>query len=388
MSGPSPHASSPASDVPGVMQVALSLDPGGTERLIVELAKRTSDSRRVAVCCLDGPGLWAAELSDAGIEVFALERKPGFHPQLAHAIASAARARRITVLHCHQYSSLIYGGLARLFNPGLRLVFTEHGRLSDAPPSLKRRLVTPPMAWFADELYAVSDDLRRYLLTAGFPARLRVITNGIVPGPKPTADDAGKARRQLGAQQDEIVIAAVGRLNEVKDLPTLFRALPLLASKRAVLYVLGDGPDRAALAELAVQLGLRSVVRFMGHREDVRSVLSGADIFVNTSISEGISLTLLEAMAACLPIVATAVGGTPEVVVDHETGRLVPARDPLAVAASLDELIANPMLRRRFGSAGRARVESAFTLDRMVGQYLAVYDRLIRGGRSSGDCAS
>jgi glycosyltransferase involved in cell wall biosynthesis len=117
-------------------------------------------------------------------------------------------------------------------------------------------------------------------------------------------------------------------------------------------------------------------VQFLGYRPDVRELYPGVDVLVNTSISEGISLTLLEAMAACVPVVATAVGGTPEVVVDGVTGLLVPPRSPNAVAVALDELLQSPDRRQQLSSAGRERVETLFTFERMASLYFAAYVRL------------
>jgi glycosyltransferase involved in cell wall biosynthesis len=362
---------------PHVMHVALSLDPGGTERLIVELAKCALGRFRVTVCCLDRPGGWARELEDMGIEVFALDRQPGFHPSLGHRIAQHAARRGVDVLHCHHYTPFVYGGLARVESPGLSVLYTEHGRLSDASPTLKRRLVTPLLARLANEMYAVSEDLRRYLVRAGFPAaRIGVITNGIHVGSPPDAEAVRRAKRLLGAVDDRPIAAAIGRLDPVKDLPVLLDAFAQLSRREARLVIIGDGPEAGHLQSHATAHGLDPRVQFLGYRQDVRVLYPGVDLLVNTSISEGISLTLLEAMAACVPIVATAVGGTPEVVVDGVTGILVPPRSPAAVSAALDELLDSPDRRQQMSLAGRARVEELFTFERMASLYFAAYVRL------------
>jgi glycosyltransferase involved in cell wall biosynthesis len=362
---------------PHVMHVALSLDPGGTERLIVELAKRAVGTFRVTVCCLDRPGEWARELEDRGIEVFALDRQPGFHPRLGHRIAQHASRRGVNVLHCHHYTPFVYGGLARIETRGLSVLYTEHGRLSDASPTLKRRLVTPLLARLANEMYAVSEDLRRYLVSAGFPAaRVGVITNGIHVGPPPDADAVRRAKQLLGAVDDRPIAAAIGRLDPVKDLSVLLDAFDQVSRREGRLVIIGDGPEARHLRSHATARGLDARVRFLGYRQDVRAMYPGVDVLVNTSISEGISLTLLEAMAACVPIVATAVGGTPEVVVDGVTGILVPPRSPAAVALALDELLQSPDRRKQMSIAGRARVEALFTFERMASLYFAAYVRL------------
>ena len=136
--------------------------------------------------------------------------------------------------------------------------------------------------------------------------------------------------------------------------------------------MIGDGSERAGLEALTRESGAHSLVRFLGHREDARDLLAGCDLYVNSSISEGISLTILEAMAARLAVVATRAGGTPEIL-DPTCGRLVPVRDPEALGAALTTLGGNPALRTALGRAARARVEERFTLDRMVAQYRDAY---------------
>jgi len=177
------------------------------------------------------------------------------------------------------------------------------------------------------------------------------------------------------------VIGTAARLDPVKSLGTLLEAFKEFRAAGPVdsqLVIFGDGPDRAALTAQSVALGLQECVRFTGHRADVRQLTPALDIFINCSISEGISLTILEAMAAGLPIVATAVGGTPEVVVQDRTGLLVPPREPHRVAVALSELAASPAQRHAFGVAGRERVLQHFTIDRMVADYVAQYRRAAR----------
>src|SRR4051812_16774442 len=125
---------------PGVLQVVLTLAPGGTERLVIQIVQQLSERFDMAVCCLDEPGAWADDLSRGGVPVTALHRAPGFHPSIAWRIAALARRHRASVLHCHHYSPFVYGRLAAMLVPGTRVVFTEHGRLSDAAPSGKRRV--------------------------------------------------------------------------------------------------------------------------------------------------------------------------------------------------------------------------------------------------------
>jgi len=360
---------------PRVLQLVLSLSPGGTERLVIEICRQLAGRVDSTVCCLDQPGDWAAELAPLGIPVAALSRQPGFQPALAVELSRLIKTQRIDVVHCHHYSPYVYGLLATVLLPRVRLVFTEHGRLSGVPPSRKRRLVNPMLSWRPARLCAVSSDLKQHMVAEGFPGRrLQVVYNGIAPGERPRPAQRFAAREQLGLPQDAFVSGTAGRLDPVKNLSLLLRAHAVLASEHpgARLVVVGDGPERGMLQAEANRLGIAASVLFTGYRADVRAVMPAFDAYVNTSTYEGVSLTILEAMAAALPVVATQVGGNPEVVVDHETGRLVPGHAH-AIAGALLELARHPLRRHQMGEAGRWRVKRHFSLDRMVQQYAEAY---------------
>lgn len=363
---------------PSVLQVVLSLDPGGTERLVVELVRRLRDTMPMAVCCLDRPGAWGKKLAGEGVLVGTLDRRPGFRPGLARALRSVARQAGARVVHCHQYSPFVYAALARLSAPDLRVVFTEHGRLSDLPASGKRRVVNPLLSRLGHRLFAVSHDLKAHMATEGLPAsRIEVIHNGIELDPPAFGAGRAERRRTLGIADATCLVVTLARLDPVKDLGTLVDAI---AAGRAsgvdlALAIVGDGPERSTLERHAETAGVGEWVHFLGHRENARAWLKAGDVFANSSISEGVSLTILEAMAASLPVVATRVGGTPEVV-DETCGRLVPSRNAAALASAIGELARDASLRNRLGAEGRAVVETRFTLDRMVAAYAKVYEEV------------
>jgi glycosyltransferase involved in cell wall biosynthesis len=331
------------------------------------------------VCTLDAPGVWAEELHARGINIVALNRQPGFHPTLALRIRQIASDCHASLIHCHHYSPFVYGSLATLIRPRLRMVFTEHGRASDGPPSPKRQLVNPILGRLPNATVAVSSALRETMIAEGFPSRwVDVLHNGIDPGPPPTTVDRPALRRRFGLHEHGVVVGTIARLDSVKDLGTLIAAAALVRKIHPdlTLAIVGDGPERSNLEHTAHRLGMADAVRFFGQRRDARTFLSAFDVYVNSSISEGISLTILEAMAAGLAVVATRVGGTPEVVRDGETGLLVPARSPAAVADAVKRLIDNAVWRGELGAAGRRTVEERFTIDRMVDRYAEIYSRL------------
>jgi glycosyltransferase involved in cell wall biosynthesis len=202
------------------------------------------------------------------------------------------------------------------------------------------------------------------------PDRIHVIHNGVDVSTitPPTARSRGWH------------VVHVARLNAVKDQTTLLHAARLVLDHEPGfrLDIIGDGERRDELEQLSTDLGLRDAVRFHGLQEDVRPFLAGVDAFVLSSVSEGIALTLLEAMAAALPVVATDVGGNREVVIPGETGFLVPARDPVALARALITLLGDPERAHRFGAAGRARVTAEFALDTTVAAYETLYVELLQ----------
>jgi glycosyltransferase involved in cell wall biosynthesis len=282
---------------------------------------------------------------------------------------------RADVIHCHHYSPYVYGLLATTLTPGVRLVFTEHGSLSDAAPSRKRRLVNPMLSMLPATICAVSADLKRHMMAEGFPARrVDVLYNGIDPGRRPRPSQRLAVRDALGIPRDAFVLGSVGRLDPVKNLSVLLQAQAMILEQmpNAFLVIVGAGPDGPALEAQTRALGIASSVLFAGYRSDVRAQLAAFDVYVNSSLCEGVSLTILEAMAAVLPVVATKVGGNPEVVVDAETGRLV-GGDAGAIADAVIQLARGPARRQAMGEAGRARVKKHFSLDRMVQQYADAY---------------
>ena len=357
------------------MQLVLSLSPGGTERLVIELCRRLADDVDTVVCCLDEPGEWAVELTKLNIPVISLARRPGFHPSLSVRLGEALKVHRIDVIHCHHYSPYVYGLLAAVLHPSVRVVFTEHGRLHGAGISTKRRLVNPVLSRWPARIFAVSAALKQTMVAEGFPERsIEVLYNGIELGSRPRAAERAAMRAALGVPADALVIGTVARLDPVKNLGGLLEARSLLAERlpSARVVIAGDGPERQALLDRAHALGISDVTHFTGYRTDARALMAAFDVYVNCSTYEGVSLTILEAMATTLPVIATDVGGNPEVVINQETGFLVGER-PQAFASAIATLAANPALRHTMGDAGRWRVKRHFTIERMVNDYAAAY---------------
>jgi glycosyltransferase involved in cell wall biosynthesis len=281
------------------------------------------------------------------------------------------RHYRPDILHASSSKAGVLGRLAGFLARVPIRVFTVHGWAFAAHPGL------------AGLLYRWADRLARPLTTTticvsererslGLAARTCDAERTVVIR---NAVDVAHAGRLGPARTERPLIVAVGRLKAPKDFLTLVRAFARLGPDSFDAVIVGDGPDRARLEDEIGSLGLAGRVRLAGERHDVPALLAEADIFALASLSEGMPVSVLEAMAAGLPVVASRVGGVPEQVVDGVTGVLVEPGDPDDLAGALGRLVGDARLRRRLGGAGRARAEQAFDLDPFRRAHLELYSR-------------
>ena len=359
------------------MQVA------GVEVLVAEIIRRLGPRLEPVVFCLDAVGPLGYELQSEGVPVVSLERRPGKDWGVAWRMASEIRKRRVEVLHAHQYSPFFYSALARVV-AGARppLIFTEHGRhYPDVVSSNRRWLNRLLFARLANETNAVCGFSARALQTIdGFSAvSVGVVENGIDPERYGRALDPVAAKLRLGLSKERRYIATVARFHPVKDHRTLLEAYRTVADAQpdVDLLLVGDGPLRNDLERQTERLELPGRVHFLGVRSDVPAILGAVDAFALTSVSEAAPITLLEAMASGLPVVVTDAGGTPEMVRDRVEGLLVPRGDAPSIARALLQLLDNPDLARRFGSAGADRVRRTYQLDDTVERHYETYRRMV-----------
>jgi sugar transferase (PEP-CTERM/EpsH1 system associated) len=359
------------------VHVVQNLAIGGLERVALNLALHAHRERyRPSMVCLGPGGPLAAVATAAGIPVRVMAKPPGFRPAAVLALSRILRAEKAEVVHCHNAAPLVYGALAARL-AGAAVVYTAHGMKTSGD----RRPVTLSRLGLVDAFVAVSDDARRIAIeSAGAnPDRVSTILNGVDTSAYRAAspEARGKMRRALGVPDDAYVFGIVARLSAAKDHAGLFRAFASLAPTHARLrlVVVGDGELRQELAGLVGQLAMEGRILLTGSRDDVPDVVGAFDCFVLSSYTEGLAMTLLEAMAAELPVVATGVGGNGEVVVDGVTGRMVPARDPARLADALRWMSEHPNEARAMGERGRERALARFSIDAMVDAYDATYRR-------------
>jgi sugar transferase (PEP-CTERM/EpsH1 system associated) len=367
-----------------VAYVVLALNMGGLERMVLKLLARLDRSRWTpVVVALDEPGTLAPELAALGVPMRVMGRGRGVDVEMTVRLARLLRQEGALLLHTHNAAAHLYGSVAAHL-VGLRggrrprVVHTKHGR--NEPEMWRRVMVNRIASALCDRVVTVSDDAAAVATEIEHvsPSKVVTIGNGIDTEEFRPRPDAAAAREMLGAPREGFHVGCVARLAAVKDHGTLLEAFARFRKGRpdAHLTFVGDGAERPTLEARAARADLAGAVTFAGARGDVASLLAAFDVFALASLSEGISLTLLEAASAGLPIVTTRVGGNGEVVVDGETGILVPSADPAAFAEALASVASRPD-RAALGAAGRARVERRFSVEQMTRAYTELYAELL-----------
>jgi len=372
---------------PLIAHVVYRFDVGGLENGVVNLINGLPrESYRHAVVALTDVTDFRKRIRRDDVRFVALNKQPGHGFRLFPRLHRLFRELRPTIVHTRNMAALEASVPAWLAGVPVR-VHGEHGRdIGDLDGTNRRyqricRLYRP----FVTQYVALSKDLERYLRSdVGVDSRrITQIYNGVDTARFSPAG-GGRARVEGCPFTDAglWLVGTVGRLQQVKDQVTLAEAF-VRAVRRSPdgtalrLVVVGDGPLRARVEKVLDGAGLRELAWLPGARNDVPEILRGLDCFVLPSLAEGISNTILEAMACGLPVIATRVGGNPELVEDGVTGRLVPPVNAEAMATALYRYFDDPALARGHGQAGRHAVQQRFSLDRMVADYQSLYDGLI-----------
>jgi len=376
-------------DPPLVLHVIHHLVTGGMENGLVNLVNAMPRTAfRHAIACIEDYSDFRSRVADESVEVVALHRSRIGIWRLRGELYRLCRRLNPAIVHTRNMSGL--DALLPARAAGVRrTVHGEHGwDMGDIDgtarrPALLRRLHAP----LVNRYITVSKDLERYLVQrVGIaPARITQIYNGV--DTTRFAPPGATARAPLPADfapEGTLVVGTVGRIQPVKDQATLLRAFAALAAKapalaaRARLVIVGDGPSLATLRALAVTLSVDASTWFAGSRTDVPEMLRAFDVFALPSLNEGISNTLLEAMATGVPVIATTVGGNVELVDSGTTGVLVPPGDADALSVALERYLADAAVRAAHGRHARAAAMERFSLPAMVAGYQRLYEALAR----------
>jgi L-malate glycosyltransferase len=361
-----------------VMHVLYSLAVGGAEKLALDMAGALPPERyRAVAVCVGDDGPLAGMFRERGIPLYHRHHVPGEERRLISWLKGIIASEKVEVIHAHQYNPLYFALLAVLGNRGVRLVYTEHGRIHPERFHWKRYLTNPLFALRIDHLVSISESTKRAMARYdNFPSRrIQVIRNGIDCTLLNPHIDLQQLRRSLGIGPVTRVVGTASRLEPIKNIPMMLRAFLKVLERcpDAVLLIAGEGSAGEKLQEFAAQLGITQKVCFLGLRSDLPALFSLIEVFLLVSFTEGISITLLEAMGSGVPAVVTRVGGNPEVVLEGVTGRTVEVGDDAGLAERVLEILENPEEAARLGEAGRERVRSCFSFQSMMDNYLRLY---------------
>lgn len=362
---------------------------GGPERQVLTHLKLVREQGvRPLVISFSGDGRSNETLElagQAGLDTACLDGSRPFDPRNVWALRSILVERGVGLLVSHGYKANVIGRLA-CWMAGVPKLAVSRGWTGENPRVRLYEKLDRLFLRLADRVVAVSDGQRRKILNAGVtPAKVQVIHNAIALGDVPGPDASLPGRASLGIPREALLVGTAGRLSPEKNHLGFVRAAAKVRESlpEAHFVVWGEGALRAELESEAARLGLSGRFHMPGFSRDVRRLFHELDIFVLPSHTEGLSNVILEAFACSRPVVATAVGGNPEVVEDGVSGILTPAGDDAALARAVLTLAASPELRRAMGAAGFERVAGQFGFEAQTARYAALYRELASRGRAA-----
>lgn len=364
---------------PKVLHVVISMNVGGAETLVSSMVKNELyRSNKPIVCCLENVGDLGEALVAEGYGVYAKQRSPGIDWSLINWLKNIMVVNQVSVVHAHQYTPLFYATIAALLAGRPKVIYTEHGRFYPDRKSWKRTIVNPLLALGVKHLVAISKATASAMNEYdNFPqGRINVIHNGIDFSRLNPVVDRNDLKREFDLPEKCTVLGTASRLNEIKNIDMMLRVFSDVRATfdDAYLVVAGDGPERERLEKLAGQLGVRDFIRFVGMRFDMPRIYSLFDVFLLTSFTEGISVTLLEALGSGVPAVVTNVGGNSELITEGVNGFLVPVDHDHIMVERIEQLLMDSLLRRQISQAAKINVHTEFTEDLMMTRYRDLYD--------------
>jgi len=369
-----------------ILYLIVTLPVGGAEEHLLSLIRNLDRSRYdPLVCCIGKSGPIGGEIEKTGVCVVELGMlsRGGFDRRIVRMIREVLRREKISLLHSHLYHANFYGRLAA-FQEHIPAVCTIHNTY--ARPKLHRRFLNRWLARRSSRIIAVSgpvhDDIVRY--DGVDPSKITVIPNGVDMSRFDISLSREQSRERLGVPLEGFLVGAVGRLEEQKGLSYLIEAIRILVEggKNVSLFVVGSGREEGRLREQAANSGIADSVFFLGTRRDVPELYRAMDVFALSSLWEGGPITLLEAMASGVPVVATPVGFVPEVLQDGKNGFIVPIRDPEELAEALWKVHEDPFTAEAAAQAGRETVRDRYSHQFLAERVMAVYEETLTGGLS------
>jgi len=370
---------------PKVLCLSTSSGPGGAERVISVLSSRLKRNGLYVIVGLFRPGWLQNECERLGVDTRVIPLNGPLHLGWFLRCLRLVKDEQIDIVHAHEFSAIVCGWIiARLAR--IPFVGTVHGKNYFWEKG--RRRFAYRIVGKTGTLVAVSKDLKQFIVDkVGVPAsRIAVVYNGVEPAQSVSEKDIEGVRTELGLRTDDLVIGTVGSLYPVKGHRYLLDAMAAVLKQypKCFLIVAGQGELEVSLKEQARRLGIEDRVRFLGMRQDVPILLAVMQLFVLPSLSEGLSMALLEAMASGKPVVATNVGGNPELVDHGRTGWLVQPEQAGVLAGGMKHLLEDQPSLSRYGRAAAERIAKLFTVDLMIESYQNLYHHLATPRLSKG----
>lgn len=362
-----------------VLIVTDEMEIGGSQRQIAHLAEGLAAAGwSPTLLYFRNDSFLVDRLRARGIRVVRIDKRGRFDPAFFVRLVRFLRAGRFELAHCFSLTAETWLLAARAFAPGFALVASVRGLCREYRPwqwRLKRRICRHAAAIVANSRAGAVATAEHARVA---PERIEVIRNGVEIPPAIDADERRAMRVGLLGHDPPTIALFVGRLVALKNVPVLLRALSLVpAITRPHLVLAGEGPMLGELRATAQRLGVAAHAHFLGARDDTASLMQCADVLVLPSREEGLSNVVLEAMAAGCPVIASAVGGNPELVEHARTGLLFPPDDATALAAALVRVACDPDLRLRFATSAGFRARSEFSIETMVRRTIACYERCL-----------
>ncbi|MBU0970836.1 MAG: glycosyltransferase [Proteobacteria bacterium] len=367
---------------PRIAYIVHSLNPGGTERLAIDMASIFSKAYDMVILCLDEPGKWASDAQKSGVPVYSFGRRPGIDWKIPVKLRTFAKKHQIDLFHAHQYTPWFYAALTRMIHPPLKVLFQEHGRHYPETKKPKRKWINQLVfQHLTAECTAVSRDIKQRLIfyEGLLPGKIKIIYNGVKPLSPIGFREKEDLRSQLGFRPADVVLGTCGRLDPIKNLSLFLGGVEQLKPTISGLkgLIVGDGPLMPAIKDRIRQSGLEKDIVLTGFRFDATRLVQIMDIFTLTSFSEGTSMALLEAMACAIPAIVTDVGGNPELIENQKTGWVVPSNDPDSFRAAVTEAVNTPEKCKTMGRAAKKKFETHFSFNTMIHAYENVYETLL-----------
>lgn len=364
-----------------VLHVTYDMRIGGTEQVIKNLIDSSDTTHfEMSILCIESPlGPFANDLLAQGIAISTYPRTPGFDRKLITKIRQHIKQYDIDILHCHQYTPWVYGALAALGTKA-KVIFTEHGRFYPDTSSWKRRRVNPWLHRITAATTAISSATKDALTVyENLPAKdTQIIYNGIAPL-QIDPQRVTQLKQELGISDTTLCLGTIARLDPIKNHAMMLHAFKQVTEQGidAKLIIVGDGEMREVITTLINELCLQESVILTGYQTQPQSYLALMDIYLLSSLSEGTSMTLLEAMSIGKPCIVTDAGGNPEIIEHEINGLVTPNDDAEEFALAIEKLAKEPLLREKMASASSTRFREGFTAKIMIDAYQQLY-RTIR----------